>query len=208
MQETTDLFKAFISSSLAASCFSFSSSWRVAMPSFSVVRSSSVSSCLAFVISSSTSSSALDALSCEKLRIIRNTKLFQTHFQKRVSLVFVFVFVFHLGSFALLLANVHAVAGVVLLHLQKSSIIRNKMLKDLEDLHSLHLLFDGFHGDVVGGGSVVRAGSRDESRLARARPPDSQDRQQLFALPAIANDCLEQLCNNELSTFKRQRGNV
>ena len=70
MQETTDLFKAFISSSLAASCFSFSSSWRVAMPSFSVVRSSSVSSCLAFVISSSTSSSALDALSCENLRII------------------------------------------------------------------------------------------------------------------------------------------
>merc|ERR1719357_947527 len=61
-----------------------------------------------------------------------------------------------LGSFALLLANVHAVAGVVLLH-----------------LHSLHLLFDGFHGDVVGGGSVVRAGSRDESRLARGRPPDS-----------------------------------
>ena len=61
--------------------------------------------------------------------------------KKRVSLVFVF----HLGSFALLLANVHAVAGVVLLHLQKSSIIIHKKLKDLEDLHSLHLLFDGFH---------------------------------------------------------------
>ena len=65
MQETTDLFKAFISSSLAASCFSFSSSWRVAMPSFSVVRSSSVSSWRDLVTNSSTSSSALDALSCE-----------------------------------------------------------------------------------------------------------------------------------------------
>ena len=77
------------------------------------------------------------------------------------------------------------------------------MLKDLEDLHSLHLLFDGFHGDVVGGGSVVRAGSRDESRLARGRPPDLQDRQQLFALPEI-------VWNNSatMSTFKRQRGNV
>ena len=174
------------------------------MPSFSVVRSNSVSSCLAFVISSSTSSSALDALSCENLRIIRNVEIFQTHFQKRLSLVFVFVFVVHLGSLALLLANVHAVAGVVLLHLRKSSIIINKMLKDL-DLHSLHLLFDGFHGDVVGGGSVVRAGSRDESRLARGRPPDLQDRQQLFALPAIANDCLEQLCNDKyVQKAKRQ----
>ena len=173
------------------------------MPSFSVVRSSSVSSCLAFVISSSTSSSALDALSCENSRIIRNVKLFQTHSQKRLSLVFVFVF--HLGSLALLLANVHAVAGVVLLHLRKSSIIIKKKLKDLEDLHSLHLLFDGFHGDVVGGGSVVRAGSRDESRLARGRPPDPQDRQQLFALPEIANDCLQQLCNDEyVQKAKRQ----
>ena len=39
-------------------------------------------------------------------------------------------------GFALLLADVHPVAGVVLLH-----------------LHGLHLLLDGFHGEaVVGGG--------------------------------------------------------
>merc|ERR1719391_710376 len=39
-----------------------------------------------------------------------------------------------LGSLALLLADVHSVAGVVLLH-----------------LHSLHLLLDGLHSDPVGG---------------------------------------------------------
>ena len=42
----------------------------------------------------------------------------------------------HPGSLALLLADINPVAGVVLLH-----------------LHSLHLLLDGFHGEVgIGGG--------------------------------------------------------
>ena len=119
MQETTDLFKAFISSSLAASCFSFSSSWRVAMPSFSVVRSNSVSSCLALVISSSTSSSALLARICrEEIKDIIATTFF-----------FAIKTVDYPGSLALLLADIDAVAGVVLLH-----------------LHGLHLLLDRLHG--------------------------------------------------------------
>merc|ERR1719391_397937 len=61
-----------------------------------------------------------------------------------------------LGSLVLLLANIHSVAGVVLLH-----------------LHSLHLLLDGLHGDWPverrGGCESGRAGSRDESRLSEDR---------------------------------------
>merc|ERR1719234_342225 len=52
----TLLVSAFISSSVAASCFSFSSSCRVAMERRSEVTSSSVSSCLDLITSSSTSS--------------------------------------------------------------------------------------------------------------------------------------------------------
>merc|ERR1719222_1475303 len=53
----TLLVSAFISSSVAASCFSFSSNCRVAMDRRSEVTSSSVSSCLDLITSSSTSSS-------------------------------------------------------------------------------------------------------------------------------------------------------
>ena len=50
----TNLVSAFISSSVAANCFSFSSSCKVAMDNLSEVTSSSVSSCLDFSTSSST----------------------------------------------------------------------------------------------------------------------------------------------------------
>merc|ERR1711942_582257 len=63
----TLLLRAFISASAARSDFSFSSSCRLTMPSFSVVRSSSVSNCLALVASSETSSSAFSALSLATL---------------------------------------------------------------------------------------------------------------------------------------------
>ena len=53
----TRLVRAFISSSVAASCFSFSSSCKVAMDKRSAVMSSSVSSCLDLSSSSATSSS-------------------------------------------------------------------------------------------------------------------------------------------------------
>merc|ERR1719260_144528 len=53
----TRLLRAFISSSVAARAFSFSSSCRETIPNLSTVRSSSVSSCLALFINSSTSSS-------------------------------------------------------------------------------------------------------------------------------------------------------
>merc|ERR550525_1389315 len=59
----TLLLRAFISASAAIRDFSFSSNWRETMASFSVQRSSSVSSCLDLATSSATSSSALAALS-------------------------------------------------------------------------------------------------------------------------------------------------
>merc|ERR1711890_27354 len=64
----TRLFKEFISSSAEANIFSFSSSWMETRTNLSLVRSSSVSSCLALVISSSTSSSALLARSLAALQ--------------------------------------------------------------------------------------------------------------------------------------------
>ena len=116
------------------------------------------------------------------------------------------VFVFHLGSLALLLANVHAVAGVVLLHLQKSSIIINKISKILRTfiacifflMASMVMLWEVAQLFVQGVAMRV-----DWQEVGHQTPKIATNYLHCRRLPTI-------VWNNSatMSTFKRQRGNV